>query len=743
MLRAIFFVFLLLSSGAAQAQMAAVSAIQASDEAAQSAAQLLQSGDTVFTESLIRDLVARLSDAEVRSILLERLDQKAKEQRLDAAGGPGTIQELQLFAQKIRARLVSFISAWPATPGEISKAIDKFVDGRPASTIWLILLGSFVMIVSGAVAEWIFVRLTRKARANILNAEPRRPIAKLLFPIARLIINLTGLMVFLIGLVIAFFVMYQGHEPTRLTVMTYVGVIVLARAIGMVFQFVLAPNAPNLRLAGFSDKDAKFAYNRGLLLAWIASFGVATTNLLSLFGMTHDARLLLNMIIGTFIVATVVNLLLGSRASITEDIMGSGDDISPTRRAFATAWPMVTSILVVLLFPVMVLINLNGPQLPPGSGVITIVMLIILPHLDAAMMRAAQFRMAEKGRGQEFRVVVFQALRILIATLGFFILTRIWGIDIGEVARDSIGGRLAGAFLDTGATALVAYVMWQMVRIWVERKLEEERGAAGDSEDAVEGGQGGSRLSTLLPLIRATVQISIAVIATLIILSGLGINIGPLLAGAGVFGLAVGFGAQTLVRDLVSGAFFLIDDAFRVGEYIDVGEVKGTVEKISIRSIRLRHHRGLLHTIPFGEISHLSNFSRDWVIMKLEFRLTYDTDVNKVKKILKKIGKEMLEHEELGDGFLEPFKSQGVKRMEDSAMIVGAKFMAKPGTQFMIRKELFSRVQKAFAENSIQFAHKRVAVDLPAGFDATTEPGKTIADAAAAAVASQDEKTSS
>ena len=119
--------------------------------------------------------------------------------------------------------------------------------------------------------------------------------------------------------------------------------------------------------------------------------------------------------------------------------------------------------------------------------------------------------------------------------------------------------------------------------------------------------------------------------------------------------------------------------------------------------------------------------------MKLEFRVTYDTDISKVKKIFKKIGAEMLEHEVLGDDFIEPFKSQGVKAMEDSAMIIRGKFMAKPGTQFTIRKEIYDRVQSAFRENGINFAHRRVAVDLPPGIDKNTSQGKALAEAAAAA----------
>ena len=199
----------------------------------------------------------------------------------------------------------------------------------------------------------------------------------------------------------------------------------------------------------------------------------------------------------------------------------------------------------------------------------------------------------------------------------------------------------------------------------------------------------------------------------MLVLSSLGVDIGPLLAGAGVVGIAIGFGAQTLVRDIVSGVFFLLDDAFRLGEYIDIGEIRGTVEQISIRSLRLRHHRGALHTVPFGEIQHLTNHSRDWVIMKLTFRVPYDTDLQKVKKIFKKIGAEMAADPEMGPNLLDPPKSQGVLEMDNSAMIIRCKFMAKPGEQFVIRRELYQRVQQEFEAAGIQFARRQVSVYVP------------------------------
>jgi len=164
-----------------------------------------------------------------------------------------------------------------------------------------------------------------------------------------------------------------------------------------------------------------------------------------------------------------------------------------------------------------------------------------------------------------------------------------------------------------------------MIRISIERKLDDEKPADGEEGESEAGGLGGSRVETILPLIRIFIKITLVVMATLISLSALGVDIGPLIAGAGVIGIAIGFGAQTLVRDIVSGFFYLLDDAFRIGEYVVIDQIRGTVEKISIRSFQLRHHNGPVHTIPYGEIRTLTNWSRDWAIMKFELRVSFET----------------------------------------------------------------------------------------------------------------------
>jgi small-conductance mechanosensitive channel len=193
-------------------------------------------------------------------------------------------------------------------------------------------------------------------------------------------------------------------------------------------------------------------------------------------------------------------------------------------------------------------------------------------------------------------------------------------------------------------------------------------------------------------------------------LSALGIQVGALLAGAGVIGIAVGFGAQTLVRDMFSKFFYLLDDAFRVGEYIESGNYKGTVEQLGARSVRLRHHRGPIFTIPYGQLGAVKNSSRDWVIDKMTIGVTYDTDLDKAKKLIKKIGQELAQDPEFASKILEPLKMQGVEEFGDFAIQIRIKMKTRPNEQFSIRRRAYAMIKKAFAENGIHFAYPTVQV---------------------------------
>lgn len=218
------------------------------------------------------------------------------------------------------------------------------------------------------------------------------------------------------------------------------------------------------------------------------------------------------------------------------------------------------------------------------------------------------------------------------------------------------------------------------------------------------------RALSIIPLIRALMFTIVLVLVAMVALAEVGVNIGPMLAGAGVVGVVLGLGAQSLLKDILAGIFYIIDDAFRIGEYVEIGTMRGTVEQISLRSMKVRHHRGALQTIPYGTILSISNLSRDWVIVKLMFQLPLDTDVMRVKKIVKTVSATFTDDEQFAPFIIEPLKFQGIDNVDLYGLNVRLKFMAVPGEQFVMRREMLRRLQQAFAENGIEFAKRSVTV---------------------------------
>ncbi len=310
-----------------------------------------------------------------------------------------------------------------------------------------------------------------------------------------------------------------------------------------------------------------------------------------------------------------------------------------------------------------------------------------------------------------FEALAQRVAGILAFVAGAYAFFYIWDNEGAQMVES-----YADQLLDIMVIVFLGYIAYHAFRIWIDNKIADETPDDVEVELGDEGGgSSASRLATLLPLFRNAVLIVVVVTILLIVLMEIGVNVGPLFAGAGIVGVAIGFGSQALVRDIFAGAFFLFDDAFRKGEYLDVGGVKGTVEKISVRSFQLRHHLGYLHTIPFGELQVMTNFSRDWVMMKLPLRVTYDTDVEQVRKLVKKLGIDLLDDPVIGDNFLQPLKSQGVIEMQDSAMIIRVKFMTKPGDQWLVRKRVYEEIRSLFEREGIKFAHREVTVRLADG----------------------------
>jgi small-conductance mechanosensitive channel len=443
-----------------------------------------------------------------------------------------------------------------------------------------------------------------------------------------------------------------------------------------------------------TDAAARFWHRRVILAVVWFCIGDATIQLLGELGFELDARRLVAYILGLGLLAIGLNMIWGRRTSVAEE------PAAPRRRALA--W--LVSAYFVLLWVLWVASAL------PLMWLLMVV--VVVPWASAGTRRAINHLLQPPGSVETvpslLAVVLYRGLRALLIIAGAVFLVEAWHVDIAALTSgDTVFTRLMSGILSSVVIILAADFGWQLARTAIDRKIYE---APHSTDPHSEESRRQARLKTLLPILRNLLLIVLLVMVTLMVLAALGVNVGPLIAGASVVGVAIGFGAQTLVRDIISGMFYLLDDAFRVGEYIQSGNFKGTVESFSLRSVKLRHHRGPVYTVPFGVLGAIQNMSRDWVIDKLSVGVTYDTDLGKVKKIIKEIGKQLLEDPQFKPKIMETLKMQGVEQFGDYAIQIRMKMMTKPGEQFVIRRRANALIKQAFDANGIEFAFPTVQV---------------------------------
>jgi moderate conductance mechanosensitive channel len=348
----------------------------------------------------------------------------------------------------------------------------------------------------------------------------------------------------------------------------------------------------------------------------------------------------------------------------------------------------------------------------PGFWLVLVI--IILPPAILLSRRAVEHLLRPPGSSQTggppsvIEVTLEHGVRALLIIGAAAVLSWGWDVDLVHLAgREAVFASIVHGVLTTIVILLIADVLWHATKAAIDRKLADTVDLGQPNSDEA---RRRARLHTLLPIFRNVLFVLVVSVAVMMALAELGVQIGPLIAGASVVGVAIGFGAQTFVRDVIAGMFYLLDDAFRVGEYIQSGNYKGTVEGFSIRSVRLRHHRGPVYTVPFSLLGAIQNQSRDWVIDKLMVGITYDSNLDLAKKLIKQIGLELAQEPEFAPLILEPLKMQGVEHLGDFAVQIRMKMMTLPGEQFVIRRKAFAMVKKAFDANGIKFAFPTVSI---------------------------------
>jgi small-conductance mechanosensitive channel len=707
-----------------------------------------------LTQQQARDLVARLSDAEVRALIIAELDKRA----VAPAGELNADVYVSHLRAGVRVAVETLTRVFTSSDHiwlELHQDIVERLTDNGRISGWHLLLQFIGLLLAGwAVATLTARMFKRSSRSSVDAGSLGKRFDRACYSLVK---GLVGILAFAVGAMLFIEITTRQVPDAYPFWKEVVWCLVLLQLVALAARELASPNDDGL--VSVPAKTAKQVLAWSLILSAALILPDPLIHIAKDSGADDDTILLLSFLVGALFVSAMVVLLIRLRHYGASFILGKHGTASSLRQGLARTWWILA--IVYLLFIWMLAFGKRAAtgESSMAPGIASLALLAVLPYLDQGLKALITWYFSDREpadndsnpvendghtaageadnaaeataqasveptaeivaiakpntRAPAYIATALRYARIVMVLVALAIFARLWDIDIRALSAQFMGPRVSNALFDISITVLLTWALWGMIRISIERKLDtgKSSGDGEQEEEAEAGGLGGSRVETVLPLIRIFIKITLVVMAVLISLSSLGVNIGPLIAGAGVVGIAIGFGAQTLVRDIVSGFFYLLDDAFRIGEYVVVGTIRGTVEKISIRSFQLRHHEGPVHTVPYGEIQTLTNWSRDWAIMKFELRIAFETDIDMVRKLIKKIGIEMMEDPVFGPLLLAPLKSQGVNRMDDSALIIRCKFTAIPGQQYLIRREAFTRIQRVFEEKGIQFAPRRVLVE--------------------------------
>lgn len=648
----------------------------------------------------LRSLAELLQDPEVRGWLQAQVAAPAAAPAESGPGvapamGSGMQQSMAGGIEATRGFLRSLIAAAPTLPAELAAAWRTLTAQLMEQGLAWTVLSLAVFIGLGFGAEQLYWRLSTPFRQRLIGTQLDTLRGRLRAVWLRTIYGLGLIFVFALGSIGAF-LLFDWPPLLQEIVLSYLLLVLIVRVTLVAGRIILAPGAERFRLVPMATRTARFWFIWSAILVGWFFFVQFTLGVLATLGLRRESWYLVGLACGVVLLGLALTSLWRAPTFDGRERVGHDHRIG--------TWLLTLYIVGIWLA------LFTGSVAPFYVGIILLLLPIAIRGTHLAVkhvLRPAGAAVAEEVPSL-LAVSLERGLRAVLVIGAALAVADVLGLDLGALtSRDTLATRLLRGAINAAIVVLVADFAWHLLRAWLDQRIAAANaGGPGSGDDA----RRHARLRTLLPILKNVLFVVLAVMAGLIALSALGVEIGPLIAGAGVVGLAVGFGAQTLVKDIISGMFFLFDDAFRVGEYIESGSIRGTVEGFSLRSLKLRHHRGALHTIPFGSLEKITNYSRDWVIDKMTVSVTYDTDLDKIKPIVKQVGKELLADPEMAPHILETLKMQGVEQFGDYAIQIRLKMMTKPGEQFVIRRKALAMIKKAFEANGIAFAVPTVTV---------------------------------
>ena len=596
------------------------------------------------------------------------------------------------------------LRAFPALADHIGSIIER-VDGGPKGRSTLGFLGFVAAIIAIAVA--LAHGAVAAARRLLPGSEPKGGPARVAQTLRRTAANLIGLAVFWTVTTYASAKFFHG-----LGMQGTVGQWMLMGAgqFGLYYTLLLIwfrPAEPAFRIVPLEGTDTKLAMRMFVTLlvvdvieSWI-TIPIANHQP----GPVIAAGLLINnlMFVTSFFAAA-----LPARDAVRRwiETTAIGALASPLRRWFAINWLVLAGAGVLLISAVHAYGAVTG-HVRVVAGLTSTVnavvaMVLVCAFVEFVGRRSERADQTAKRAIPKLPGLVTRMLRVLILLVAAAYFIRLWAVDALQAVTQEQWNILADFAIEPLAAMFGGYLAVSYVNYYAARYLAAHPvtvTSMDENGELISKTDGSSRLRTLIPIIRITANVLIVIMIALLVLSQLGFNITPLLAGASVIGLAISFGSQALVKDIVTGVLFLAEDSFRIGENIVCGSASGTVEGFTLRSVRMRHSDGQIFTVPFGQIGEIVNFSRDWSTVNFTMSLDRDADLDDIRRVTAQVADSL--KTDFKNRVLDSLKVQGVKDVTDTAIVVQFKFTALPHDPREIERAARSRLLKAFKDDGI------------------------------------------
>lgn len=507
---------------------------------------------------------------------------------------------------------------------------------------------------------------------------------------------------------------------------------VAVRLVMSVAGALLSPNAPSARRVPLSDLAARRTLRFVRLLSIIGAFGFIGGEVAAHLGVSREVYESIQKLVALCIHLFLVVAVIRSRRVVAGWIRraaGTSGPLASIGEAVAAVWPAlaVTALLAWWLIwaggvPGAYLQILRFVLVTGGILIASRLLGDVLRHVVDALLAPTPTDEAasEPGRLASYRGLIIRTLHAGLVLLTLFVLAEAWGLPVSTwFEAGHPGERLGALTLKLGLLGLLTIICWEGANALVERQV-----ARLTRESAT---QRATRIRTLQPIVRIALIVILGAVVIMTALGEIGINVGPLLAGAGIFGVALGFGSQKLVQDFITGIFLLVEDAMDVGDWVTVAGVSGSVEHLSIRTIRLRDGDGSVHLIPFSAVTTVTNTSRGVGNVPVSVSVRPAEDPDRVAAVLADLVREIRADPAFGPSMRSDLQLWGVDKIDGSTMTIAGQIACTDGGRWPVQRELNRRVQKRFAELGIEFALPRqsLIIDRMPVADVRANPAQT------------------